>query len=330
MKRYLRPALLIGALLLVAGWVWKERADADRRNGDLLYGNVDIREVELAFRQPGRLQRVHVDEGDRIKAGDLLAELDDQPLREALARADAEVQAAQAELEKLRRGSRTQEVRRGEAQVAQAQAALELARAEHQRQSALKTRGMTSQQALDAATTARREAEAALAAAQQSLSLLREGSRSEDVAAGEARLTSATAARAQAQTALDDARLLAPSDGTIMARVREPGSLLSGPATVLTLSLTEPVYVRAYVAETQLARVAPGTKVWVRSDSSDRHYEAQVGFVSPRAEFTPKSVETPELRTDLVYRLRIVVADTDGRLLQGMPVTVHLRDPAQR
>ncbi len=330
MKRYIRPALLIIVLLAAAGWIWNKTLGSDPRGGGVLYGNVDIREVELAFRQPGRLQSVRVDEGDRVQQGDLLAELDDQPLREALARAEAEVQIAQAELRKLQYGSRDQEVRRGEAQAAQAQAALKLANSEYQRQNTLKAKGMTSQQALDAATTAKQEAEAALNAAQQSLSLLREGARSEDVAAGEARLAATTAARAQAQTALDDAKLLAPADGIILARVREPGSLLSGPATVLTLSLSDPVYIRAYVPETQLGRVAPGTAVWVRSDSTDTTHAAQVGFVAPRAEFTPKSVETPELRTDLVYRLRIVVADSDGRLLQGMPVTVYLQNPGQR
>jgi HlyD family secretion protein len=326
-KPYIRHLLLLAALLLIAGWIWNEKLRGDPHDGGVLYGNVDIREVELAFRQPGRLQSVHVDEGDRVAQGDLLAELDAQPLREALDRAEAEVQVAQAELQKLLRGSRQQEVRRGEAQVAQAQAALQLAASEYQRQRALKAKGMTSQQALDTATTAKREAEAALAAAQQSLSLLREGARSEDVAAGEARLAAALAARAQAQTALDDARLLAPSDGVIIARIREPGSLLTGSATVLTLSLPDPVYIRAYVPETLLGRVAPGTAVWVRSDSSAQTYAGQIGFVSPRAEFTPKSVETPELRTDLVYRLRIVVTETDGRLLQGMPVTIYLQNP---
>ena len=91
---------------------------------------------------------------------------------------------------------------------------------------------------------------------------------------------------------------------------------------VYTLSLGSPVYIRAYASERHLGRVAPGTKVTVRTDSSDKIYEGQIGFVSPRAEFTPKSVETTDLRTDLVYRLRIVVSNPDQALRQGMPVTV--------
>jgi len=98
---------------------------------------------------------------------------------------------------------------------------------------------------------------------------------------------------------------------------------------VFTLSLRNPIYVRAYVSEQELGRIHQGSKVTVRTDSSAKVYQGQVGFVSPRAEFTPKSVETTDLRTDLVYRLRIVVADGDEGLAQGMPVTVLVAtDPA--
>jgi HlyD family secretion protein len=110
----------------------------------------------------------------------------------------------------------------------------------------------------------------------------------------------------------------------ILTRVREPGAIVGLGMPVYTLSLTETVYVRAYVDESSLGRVVPGDKLIVTTDTSDRQYTGQVGFVSPRAEFTPKSVETPELRTDLVYRLRIVVTDADDSLRQGMPVTITL------
>ena len=117
-----------------------------------------------------------------------------------------------------------------------------------------------------------------------------------------------------------------PSDGTVIARVREPGSMVASQSTVYSLSLDKPVYVRAYVSEPDLGRIAPGTTVRVRSDTSDKVYRGQIGFISPRAEFTPKTVETTDLRTDLVYRLRIVIdeADSDGALRQGMPVTIEV------
>ena len=117
---------------------------------------------------------------------------------------------------------------------------------------------------------------------------------------------------------------MAPSDGTVMTRVREPGSMVASSTPVYTLSLRNPVYVRAYVSEPNLGRIAPGAAVRVHTDSSGKAYRGQIGFISPRAEFTPKTVETAALRTDLVYRVRIVLPGGARVLRQGMPVTVRV------
>jgi HlyD family secretion protein len=320
-----RIGLLVAVLLaLAAGAAWFSQRDAGGNGPLLLYGNVDIREVELAFRQPGRLARMAVDEGDAVQAGDVLAELDPQPYRDALAAARAEVQRAQAEFDKLQQGFRPQEIAQARQAQLQAEAAFRNAEAEYLRQRELAKAGLTSQRLLDAAQSARDQAAAALAAAREALGLQREGYRREDIAAAAARLAATEAALSQAQTALDDTRLVAPADATVLARVREPGSMLGTRDAVYTLSLRDPVYVRAYVSEPDLGRLVPGARATVRSDSSEREYVGQVGFISPRAEFTPKSVETTDLRTDLVYRLRIVVADADDGLRQGMPVTIRV------
>ena len=322
MKNKLRVVVLV-LLILGAGTAYWRQSQNHPVDGPLtLYGNVDIREVELAFRQPGRLLRMAVDEGATVKAGDVVAELDAQPYRDALAAAEAEVQRAQAELDKLQHGNRPQEIKRAEESVRQAEAVFRKVDNEFRRQSELASTGAASQQILDAARAARDEAIAALASAQQALSLQQEGFRQEDIAAAQARLASAAAARAQAQTALDDTQLIAPADAVVLSRVREPGSMVDSHAAVYTLSLRNPVYVRAYVSEPELGRIASGTPVSVRTDSSKKVYQGHIGFISPRAEFTPKSVETTDLRTDLVYRLRIVVTDADSWLHQGMPVTV--------
>lgn len=326
-KRHLISALAIAAL---AGAVWWLLTARQQRQDELvLYGNVEIREVELAFRQPGRLLLMHVDEGAQVRRGDTLAELDARPYADALAAADAEVRRAQAELDKLRSGNRSQDILRAQADLREAAAALQRLESDFRRESELAVKGMTTQRALEAARTGRDEATARLAAARQTLSLQQEGSRREDVAAAEARLAAAEAARDQARTALDDTRLAAPSDGVVLARVREPGSMLGNRDSIYTLSLPRPAYVRAYAAEPVLFRTAPGTAVSIALDGSDKVYRGHVGFVSPRAEFTPKSVETPELRTDLVYRLRIVVPEPDAGLRQGMPVTVRFAAPAK-
>lgn len=170
--------------------------------------------------------------------------------------------------------------------------------------------------------------EAGLDAARQTLSLRREGPRAVDIQGGQARVAAADASRQRAARALEDTVLRAPSDGVILARMQEPGALVQPGTPVVSLGLNAPVYVRAYIDAPNLGRVAPGTNLEVRSDTSDAVWSGQVGFVSPRAEFTPKSVETEDLRTDLVYRIRLVIPG-DGRqgsfaLLPGMPVTVTI------
>lgn len=171
----------------------------------------------------------------------------------------------------------------------------------YRRQRELSASGATSRQALDSARYALDEARAQL-----------------DLARAEA---------AQADTALADTRLIAPSDGVVLTRVVEPGTVVQAGTAVVSLALRDPVYVRAYVSEARLGEVPPGTEVTVTTDSSPRAYAGQVGFVSPRAEFTPKTVQTEALRTELVYRLRIRVPDADDQLLQGMPVTIRLGRP---
>ncbi|MCX7546102.1 secretion protein HlyD [Marinicella gelatinilytica] len=315
--------LIIIAVTAVSVW-WFLLREQNDDSTLRLYGNVDIREVELAFRQPGRLTEMLFDEGDQVNAGEIMAQLDAGPYRDKLAAAKAELQAAQAELDKLHSGNRPQEVLQAEATVAQTQANYHEAERNYQRQSALLESGATSQRAVDAALAMRNQSAANLASAKAALSLVEAGFRDEDIAAGEARVAVAQAAVAQAETALADTDLVAPSDATVLARVREPGSMVASNSTVYSLSLRDPVYVRAYVSEPNLGHIAPGTQVRVFTDSSDQAYQGQIGFISPRAEFTPKSVETTDLRTDLVYRLRITVTDANQDLRQGMPVTVEV------
>lgn len=322
--KLVRAAVLITGLTVWGAYELSQRWSTDAQDSRLtLYGNVDIREVQLGFRVGGRLQTMNFEEGDAVEAGDLLATLDDEPMREAVATAQARVQEAQARVDRANTGSRPQEILQAEARVREARAALANAAQELKRQHELTESGLSSQHLLDAAIASRDQAAARLAANREGLGLVVEGPRVEDIAAAEASLATAVAQREQSMTQLADAQLLAPSKGVILTRAREPGSIVGMGASVYTLSLTETVYVRAYVDEPNLGLLAPGARVLVKTDSSDKVYQGQVGFISPRAEFTPKTVETPSLRTDLVFRLRIVVSDADDGLRQGMPVTVE-------
>ncbi|CAN7277218.1 secretion protein HlyD [Pararhizobium sp. LjRoot255] len=295
------------------------------RKDFVLYGNVDIRQVSLGFRVNGRLSEVAADEGDAIRSGAVLARLDARPYDYAVRSAEANVAALRATLDKLKAGPRPTEIAQTRATYNASVAELENAVLELTRAEQLRPRGTISQSAFDQAKAAKAMAAARAEAARQALNLIEEGTRTEDIAAAEAQLQAAEATLASARTSLEDTELRAPNDGIILSRVRETGAIVAPADTVFVLSLTEPVWVRTYVAEPDLGRIHPGMKVKVTSDTRPNDaYDGIIGFISPVAEFTPKSVETAELRTDLVYRLRIVIDKPGTDLRQGMPVTVRL------
>ena len=293
-----------------------------------LDGNVDIREVEMAFQASGRVSEVLVEEGERVTQGELLAVLDPSQAQDRLAQADAQLAQARAQLAKLQAGSRPQEIRQANAQQAAARAALIDAQADYDRRQPLVESGAISRAVWEHPVTAVRTAAARYAEASQGASLAQEGARAEDIAAARAQLEAARAARAAIDTDLDYTRLEAPLAGTVVTRSVEPGSLVSPGVTAFAIAIDRPLRVLAYVAQTDMARINPGMKVQVTADGNPKTYEGTIGYISPRAEFTPKSVETEDLRTDLVYRLRIVVDNPDEALRQGQPVTVTI--PAAR
>lgn len=296
-----------------------------------LYGNVDIRTVNLGFRVGGRLIALDVDEGDAIRPGQKLATLDNAPYQNALHQAQANVASAQAQLGLLQEGYRREEVAQVRSQLAQSQAAYDYANSFYQRQQGLWARRSISANALEDAKTARNQALATLQAAKDKLSQYENGNRPQEIAAAQAALAQAEAAQAQAELDNKDTELYSPSAGVILTRAVEAGSMLTAGNTVFTLSLTSPVWIRAYVGERDLGRAVPGSEILIYTDSRpDTPYHGKIGFVSPSAEFTPKNVETEDLRTDLVYRLRIIVNDADDQLRQGMPVTLRFAQDQPR
>ncbi len=313
------------AVVLIAVAVARKRGQAELT----LYGNVDIREVTLGFRVAGRLASLAVDEGDVVTAGQELGRLDLTPIQLELDEARASAATSAARLALLRSGYRPEDVEQARSVAAERRAALTNAEQNLARQQELRGTGAVPERAYDEALAARDQAQARLAAAEQALAELRNGYRHQEIAEADASHARAEATAAQARQRLSDAVLLAPADGVVLTRAVEPGAILAAGSPVFTLSLRHPVWARVYVAEPDLGRVLPGRTVLLYTDSRPgRPYHGQVGFVSPTAEFTPKNVETPELRTALVYRARIVVSDPDPALRQGMPVTVRLESPS--
>ena len=264
-------------LLLVAAtaaglywWLKNNQAPVDESTL-LLYGNVDIREVRLAFNGSEHVGDILVDEGDRVTAGQLVARLHTELLQAAVDRARADVAAVEAE-----------------AHVAQLS---------YERMRQMAERKLVSKAEVD-------EAEGKTLAAK-------------------ARVVAAEAALAESVQALGDAELYTPETGVIRERIVEEGDFVTPQTPVLTMALLNPVWVRTYLPESYLGRIKPGAVARITTDSfPGKEYEGWVGSISPTAEFTPKNIETPDLRTRLVYQVRIIACNPEQELRLGMPATV--------
>lgn len=330
--RVLGAALLACIAVGVFFW-WRGTQHAAPSDTLVVYGNVDIRQVQLAFDATEHVASMLVDEGDRVHDGELLATLDRDRIEQQVKHAAGQVAAQAQVLARLEAGTRPEEIAQARANVEAAAADAHAAQLTYQRQQALIARNLTSQQQVDTAKATADADRARLAAAKQALALAIAGPRKEDIAEARATLDALQASLALAQRELADTKLYARGDGVVQDRILEPGDMATPQTPVYTIALTNPVWVRAYLPEPYLGKVAPGMRASVTTDSyPGKTYVGWVGFISPTAEFTPKTVETPELRTRLVYRIRVYVCNPQGELRLGMPASVsiplHQRPPA--
>ena len=324
-----RAILALASIMLIAigfGW-WVNRGDGVAREL-VLYGNTDLRQVQLSFNNNDRIAAVLVEEGDRVRQGQLLARLDTSRLEPQVAQVDAQVAAQQQVVARLRAGSRPEEIAQARANVDSAHADLANARQQLERVKRafeISAGRAVRHQDVDDAKTAVQVAEAKLAVNQKGLDLAIAGPRVEEVAENEARLRAQQAQLALLRQQLADAQLLAPVDAVVRTRLMERGEMASPQKPVFSLAITDPKWIRAYVSEPDLGKVHPGMVATVAVDSFPaKRFDGWVGFVSPVAEFTPKAVQTEELRTSLVYEVRVFVKDPADQLRLGMPATVYL------
>ncbi|MBL1292569.1 MAG: efflux RND transporter periplasmic adaptor subunit [Thiotrichales bacterium] len=290
-----------------------------------LYGNVAIREAQLAFNSSEHIAEIHVQEGDHVSKGQLLAHLHTELLEAQRDEVKAVLLAQQQMVAKLEAGSRPQEIRKAQAELKAARATAKAAVDSYKRKAQLLERKLASPEDVENARSLADAAAARMEAAQQALALLQAGPRKEDIAVARAQLAAREAGLVLARQRLEDANLYAPADGIIRNRILEPGAMAFPQTPVLTLAFINPVWVRAYLPEPALGQVALGAKALIHTDSyPDKVYQGWVGYISPSAEFTPKNVQTPELRTRLVYSVRIYACNPQGELRLGMPVTVTI------
>ncbi|MGN0846465.1 MAG: HlyD family efflux transporter periplasmic adaptor subunit [Kiritimatiellia bacterium] len=334
MKRQIRIPLVFMAILsltFISGC-------AKPPSGQRLHGNVDDREIQLSFLLSERLARVIPEEGTIVKKGSLVAELETVRIsndvavaRSAVAVAHAQVKIAEAAKAKSDNGSRAAAIQESRERVQGLKAKMNAALLMRDRNARLVNTGAVPQQQYDDAQAAYIALCGDYGAETNRLALLVEGDRVEDRAATAAQLAKAQAelARAQSELAvakqkLADAKLYAPSDGIVRERLLEPGEWTAPFKPILTLALTNPRWVRCYLRETQLAEVKLNQNCRVYADGRDAPLEGWIGYISPTAEFTPKNIETDELRPTLVYETRVYVKDPEGILKLGAPVVVEL------
>lgn len=323
---------IIAAVVLLAlgagAWWWHARSAPVADGAITLYGNVDQRQVSLAFNASERIATVLVQEGERVKAGQLLGELDTRSLQLKLVAAKAQAAVAEQALLKLQAGSRSEELGQADAAVSAARADAENASRQAERLRAVHDdtagRGV-SQLDVDNAAARARVAEAHLQEARKARQLVATGARKEDIAQASAQLDAARAQSALLAQQLADARLTAPIDAVVRARLLEPGDMASPQKPVLSLAIMQPKWVRAYVSERDLGRIKPDMAATVSIDSAPQEgIPGRIGAISSIAEFTPKTVQTEDLRTALVYEVRVLVNDSQDRLRLGMPATVRI------
>lgn len=325
-KKFIRP-LIVLLVVVMAGSIWwyNSTGDTEQSNQLILYGNIDIREASLTFNNSEHIDTLLVQEGDRVQKGQLLATLHNTRMAATVAAAEAGVASRQASLSRLEAGSRPQEIRQVRADLDAVQAKLDDAKASYKRTHDLYKRKVASQQEDDDAKANLDTARALLKVAQESLKLSVEGPRQEDIEEARAVLKAEQAKLLLAQEVLKDASLYAPSDGVIRNRILEPGDMATPQTPVFTLAMVNPVWVRGYVPESSLGKISEGMSAEVSTDSfPGKSYQGWIGYISPTAEFTPKNVETPELRTRLVYQLRVYVCNPQVELRLGMPATIHI------
>lgn len=315
--------VLVTAGLLAGCGLWF--GEASRPDRLQLYGNIDIREVDLAFQQSERITELLVEEGDHVKSQQLLATLDTEGFGFSVARAEAQVETQRQVVARLESGTRPEEIRRARAELEAITATAEDAASKLARTRKLHEMKVSTREELDDAEAAANTTAAQQKSAQAALDLAIAGPRNEEILEAKAALKGLEAALALARRDLKNASLYAPSDGVIRNRILEAGDMASPQKPVFTVALVDPVWVRAYVVETDLGRIWPGMKATISTDAfPDKTYDGWVGYISPTAEFTPRQVETPELRTRLVYQVRVFASNPQNELRLGMPATVEI------
>ncbi len=326
-KRLIFPAAAAIVVLGAGSWYvldWAGRGD------DSLHvsGNIEAVEVAISFKIPGRVDKRYVDEGDPVKEGQTVAELETADLQADVDLAQAQLHLAEAALVELEHGSRPDEIASAKAAAQKAEADYDCAKLDLDRDEKAHRAdpGTISAEQLDQARATERMALAAMEQAKAQCRLVEEGPRKEEIEQARARVEQAKATLKSAATRLGYAKVTSPLTGVVLSKNIEPGEYVAAGTPVVTVADIKNLWLRAYVDETDLGkRFALGSEAEITTDAyPGKVYPGHVSFISSEQEFTPKSVETNHERVKFVYRIKIDVTNQDGKLKPGMPADARI------
>jgi HlyD family secretion protein len=312
------------ATVLIAVFV---SSGCDRPKGLDASGTIEFTQTDVASTVPARVERILVEEGATVSAGDTLAILKQTGLPQDIQQRRARVAGAESELRDLERGARPAELDRARAELRSATSEAERTAADSLRMARLLAAGGISQAEFDAAANAARIAGARRDAARDALQLLDAGTRPDRIAAARASVSAARAQLAMGEAAASELVLTAPVGGQVMARHVEPGEVIGAGIPVMSLGDNRNVWVRVYVNAPVFATIKVGDTVQVTIDGLvGESFPARVAALATAAEFTPRVALTEKERADLLFGVKLELTDASGRLKAGLPATAHFGD----
>lgn len=326
MKRRIPILILLAVLVAASVYFYPRFAKKSKPPNEIvLSGNIEAHESLVSFKVQGRIIELPVEEGQSVRSGALLARLDDADYLQKVRVDQASVRVRKSNLALMLAGTREQEIKAAEQTMLEAKADLQQKTLDDQRAQRLFREDALSAQDRDLSNTALKRSQATFEAAQQRYNEALEGSRKEDIAIAQANLKEADATLGMSQVNLDYTILRAPTNGVITVRQAELGEVVVPGTPVVTLADLDHLWLRAYLAETDLGRIRWGQDAVITTDTyPGKHYHGRVSFIASDAEFTPKSVQTYKERVTLVYRIKIDIDNPNHELKPGMPADAHV------
>lgn len=323
MKNKIVLIVIFLALILISYKVYLEFF-ANQTEKANYYGNIDKRTVKLGFRFVGKIEDIKKDEGEIVKKDEILASLETRSLQESLNELEAQLNSSKLELNRLNKGYRVEEISQAEASHQEAKMNLAKATDIYKRQKRLFESKAVSEQSFIQSELDYKQAIASLNRAKSAYELFKNGYREDDIKIQESNIKVLEAQIEKVKIDLKDSTIFSPVDGVILTRYKEIGAIANSNEAVLELARNDELWVRAYIDQKNLGEIKTGLKMLVFSDVRAKPYTGYISFISSVAEFTPKNIETQELRANLVYSFRVIIKDFDDNLKQGVPVTLQV------